>query len=148
VPRINLRSGNVYDCLAGVWTIVRGSRFQKTAEFVQGATPADALDTIFFIADRPLTVTRIDAVWGTAEATGSMDIMVEKLTGTTACASGVDLLSAVIAATGTINTVNNGALVTTNTSLALDTGNRLCVDLSATPNEIANMVVTVTLDAP
>jgi hypothetical protein len=147
LPRVVPNTGYVYDCLAGVWTVIRGQRSQRTVEFVQGGTAADALDTIFFIADRPYTVTRVDAIWATAESTGAMDIMVEKLTGTTACASGTDLLSAVIDATGTANTVNNGSLTATTADLLLAAGNRLCVDLSATPNEVVNMVVTVTLDA-
>lgn len=119
---------------------------EHTVSFVQGGTAADALDTIFFIADRPYTVTKITAVWGTAESTGSMDIQVERLQGTEACTGGAgdDLLSAVIAATGTANTVNTGALVTTSV-VDLAAGNRLCLNLSATPNEVVNMVVTVTV---
>lgn len=145
LPRIVLPAGNVYQCTNSIWQELGAAIGTVTAEFKQGATPADALDTIFFIADRPYMVTAARAVWGTAESTGSMDIMVEKLTGTTACASGTDLLSAAIAGTGTANTVNSGSLVTTASSLALAAGDRLCVDLTATPNEVANMVVTVTL---
>lgn len=116
-----------------------------TVSFVQGGTAADALDTIFFIADRGYIVTAIKAVWGTAESTGSMDIMVEKLDGTDACASGDDLLQAVVDATGTANTVATGTLVASSATLTLAAGDRLCVDLSATPNEVVNMVVTVGL---
>jgi hypothetical protein len=145
LPRIVLPAGLVYQCVNSIWQRIGADVGQVQASFVQGATAADALDTIFFIADREYVVTAISAVWGTAESTGSMDIMVEKLTGTTACASGTDLLSAAIAGTGTANTVNNGALVTTASAHVLAVGNRLCVDLSATPNEVVNMVVTVTL---
>lgn len=118
---------------------------EHTVTFQQGATPADALDTVFFQADRNYKVTKITASWSTAETTGSMDIMVEKLTGTTACASGTDLMASVIAGTGTANTVNTATLTATAADLLVATGNRLCVDLTATPNEVANMVVSVTL---
>ena len=111
----------------------------------QGATPADALDTIFFVADRAYTITDVDVVWGTAESTGSMDVDVEKLTGTEACASGTDVISAVVDATGTANTVASATLSSTASELDLAAGDRLCVDLTATPNEVANLVVTVGL---
>jgi hypothetical protein len=145
LPRIVLPTGNVYQCTNSIWYALGSMVGAIQASFVQGATPADALDTIFFLADRDYVLVAVSAVWGTAETTGSMDIMVEKLTGTTACASGTDLLSAAIAATGTANTVTAGALVTTASAHLLSAGGRLCVDLSATPNEVANMVVTATL---
>lgn len=145
LPRIVLPLGAVYQCTNSIWYQIGAAIGTVQTAFVQGATAADALDTIFFIADREYVVTAVSAVWGTAEATGSMDIMVEKLTGTTACASGTDILSAAIAGTGTANTVNAGSLSATASALVLASGNRLCVDLSATPNEVANMVVTVTL---
>jgi hypothetical protein len=103
------------------------------------------VDGIFFIATRPYRVTDIDAVWGTAESTGSMDIQVDRLQATEACGAGDNLLSAVIAATGTANTVNNGTLTTTTADLNLAVGDRLCVDLTATPNEVVSMVVSVAL---
>lgn len=145
LPRIVLPTGNVYQCTNSIWYALGSEVGSIQASFVQGGTAADALDTIFFIADRDYVVTAIRAVWATAESTGAMDIMVEKLTGTTACASGTDLLSAAIDATGTANTVATGALVTTASAHLLAAGNRLCVDLSATPNEVVNMVVTATL---
>lgn len=145
LPRVVLPTGNVYQCTNSIWYSLGSTVGQIQASFVQGGTAADALDTVFFLADRDYVVTAISAVWSTAESTGAMDIMVEKLTGTTACASGTDLLSAAINATGTANTVNAGALVTTASAHLLAAGNRLCVDLTATPNEVVNMVVTVTL---
>ncbi|HWP39750.1 MAG TPA: hypothetical protein VNL70_02405, partial [Tepidisphaeraceae bacterium] len=107
---------------------------------------ATHVDGVFFIADRPYKVTDIDAIWAVAESTGSMDVMVERLQGTEACGSGDDLLAAAIDATGTANTVNNGTLTATTANLTLAAGDRLCLDLTATPNEITNLVVTVGLD--
>lgn len=145
LPRIVLPQGKVFQCSNSRWIEVGADLGTIVASFVQGATPADALDTIFFIADRDYLVTKIEAIWGTAESTGSMDIMVEKLTGTTACASGTDLQASAIAGTGTANTVNTATLSATASALFVSAGNRLCVDLTATPNEVANMVVNVTL---
>lgn len=131
------------------WTLPAASAAmtlgQHTVTWAQGGTAADALDTQFFIADRPYTVTEINVVWGVAESTGSMDVMVERLQGTEACAAGDDLQAAVVDATGTANTVATPALTATTANLTLAAGNRLCVDLTATPNEITNLVVTVTL---
>ena len=116
-----------------------------TVSWAQGGVVANAEDSIFFIADRAYTVTGINAVWSVAETTGSMDIMPEKLTGTTACGSGNDLLSAAVAGTGTANTVTAGSLTATGADLDLAAGDRICVDLSATPNEVKNITVTVKL---
>lgn len=145
LPRIVIPSGNIYQCTGSVWQQLGYEIGTVVAQFQQGGVVANAVDTIFFIADRDYRVSKITAVWAVAETTGSMDIMVEKLTGTTACASGTDVMSAAIAGTGTANTVNTASLSTTTTSLELAAGNRLCVDLTVTPNEVSQMTVTVTL---
>lgn len=144
-PRIVLPTGNVFTCTGGVWNRAGHDVGAVQAVFSQGGTAADALDTVFFVADRDYVVSKITAAWGVAESTGSMDIMVEKLTGTTACASGTDLQASAIAGTGAANTVNTATLTATSANLLVAAGNRLCVDLTATPNEVVNMVVTVTL---
>lgn len=118
---------------------------ERTVSFVQGGVAANAVDGQFFIADRAYVITDIDIVWGVAESTGAMDVMVEKLTGTEACAAGDDLQTAVVDATATANTVTAPTLTATTADLNLAAGNRLCVDVTATPDEIANLTVTVTL---
>lgn len=118
---------------------------EYTVSWAQGATVANAVSSQFFIADRNVTVTEINVVWGTAETTGAMDVMVERLQGTEACGAGDDLQNAVVDATGAANTVATPALTGTPALLNLAAGNRLCVTLTATPNEVANLVVTVTL---
>lgn len=145
LPHIVIPGGFVFTCQNSRWIEIGPSVGTITATFAQGGTAADALDTTFFIADRDYLVTKVEASWATAESTGAMDIMVEKLTGTTACASGTDVLSAAIDATGTANTVTAGTLSATASALFVAAGNRICVDLSATPNEVVNMVVNVTL---
>jgi len=111
-----------------------------------GATIADHLDTNVFVADRAYVLTSVNATWGALEVTGAMDIMVEKLVGVTACGSGTDMLSAAIDATATADTTTAGTLHGTAANLAIAAGDTICIDLSATPSEIANMVVTLSLE--
>lgn len=133
---------DVPDAASGVVTIG-----DVTLPVYFGATPADHLDTLVFVADRAYILTSVDATWGIAESTGAMDIMVEKLVGVTACGSGTDMLSAVIDATATADTTTAGTLHGTAANLALAAGDTVCIDLTATPNEIANMVVTLAFKA-
>lgn len=138
--RINTLNGKHWKCINSWWVDLSTER---TITWAQGATVANAVTTPFFIADQSYVITQIQAVWGTAESTGAMDINVEKLTGTTAVGSGTAVLSAAIDATGTANTVATGTLSTTAATLNVAPGNRLGVTLTATPNEVKNIVVTV-----
>ncbi len=118
--------------------------FTVTKDF--GPTTAELITANgkFFIATRKYRVVDIDAVWTTAESTGSMDIIVERLQSTEACGSG-DALNTAIDGTGTAETVNNGTLTGTVALLSLAAGDRLCVTLTATPNEVVGIVVSVRL---
>lgn len=131
-------TATVPDATSGVYTFG-----DITISHAFGGTAADHLDTIIFVADRAYTLTDVNATWGTAESTGSMDIMVEKLVGVTACASGTDMLSAVIDATATAGTTTAGTLHGTAANLNVAAGDTICLDLTATPNEIVNLVVTL-----
>lgn len=144
-PRIVLPTGNIYSCVNSVWNQLGAEIGTVVAQFVQGGVVANAVDGTFFIADREYVITAIRAVWGTAESTGAMDIMVKKTTSTTACASGTSEQTAAIDATTTANTVATATLTTTAADRLLAAGNRLCVDLTSTPNEVSMMTVTVTL---
>lgn len=160
LPFVALDTGTVWNCTNSEWiaetsgfggsiALPTSSSFtigDTAASYNQGPAFADAVSSIFFIADRAYTVTSIEAVWSTAESTGAMDIQVQRLQGTEAIAAGDDLLSAVIDATGTADTVNAGTLTATAALLDLAAGDRLAVELSATPNEVVNMVVTVGLE--
>jgi hypothetical protein len=141
LPIINVLTGEELTCSAGLWVSNTNSR---TVSYMQGPTVANAVTTQFFIADKPYVVTGIKAVWGTAETTGAMAVTPEKATGTTACGSATAIATAFDAAT-TANTVATGALSATAANLHLATGDRLCVKLTATPNEVKDLVVTVTL---
>lgn len=110
-----------------------------------GPSATDHESTPFFIVDKSYTVTAVDVAWAVAETTGAMDVMVQRLQGTEACGAGDDLLAAVVDATATANTVTSPALTATTALLNLSDGERLCVELTATPNEIEGLVVSVKL---
>jgi hypothetical protein len=118
---------------------------QQQIQMAYGGIVANHVDAQFFIAPVIYTVTAINVVWGVEETTGAMDVMVERLQGTEACGAGDDLQVAVVDATGTANTVTTPALTATGANLILAAGNRLCVDLTATPNEVTNLTVIVTV---
>ena len=117
-----------------------------TATFAFGGAFADHIDSNIFIADRAYVITGINVTWGVAESTGAMDVMVEKLVGVTACGSGTDTMSAAIDATATADTTTAASLHGTAGNYALAAGDTLCVDLTAAPHEIANLVVVVALE--
>jgi hypothetical protein len=142
LPIVIVPTGEEITCAAGVWVSNTNAR---TVTYMQGPTVANAVTTQFFIADRPYVVTGIKGVWGTAESTGAMAVLPEKATGTTACGSATALLTAGFDATGTAATVGTGTLSATAAALHLATGDRLCMKLTATPNEVKDIVVTVTL---
>lgn len=144
LPTFHPASNTKWNCVGGLWVSYPLTEV-ITASWEQGGTAGDALDTVFFIANDNYRVVEVEAMWSTAESTGNMDIDPERLQSTEACGSGDDLLSAVIDGTGTANTVNTGTLTTTLENLNILAGNRLCVDLTATPNEIVNLVVTVSM---
>lgn len=142
LPITIVPTGDTMTCSAGQWV---SKASYRTVTYQQGPTVANAVTSQVFIADRPYVVTGIKAVWGVKESTGAMDVTPEKATGTTACGSGTALTAAVVDATGTAATVASPALSATASALHLATGDRLCVKLTATPNEIANLVVAFTL---
>ncbi len=147
-PVINLTTGRRYRCLESRWVLVwdgSGTLGETYATYAQGATVADAVSTIFYVAVRPMRVTDIDVIWDTAESSGAMNVQVQKLVGTEEIASGDDLLSAVVDATGTANTIANGSLSSTAAFLELAAGDSLAVELTATPNQIVGLTVTVRL---
>ena len=116
-----------------------------TISFTQGGAVADAVDQTFWVADRAYIATAVSATWMTAESTGAMDIMLEKLVGVTACGSGTDMLASAIDATATANTTTAGSLHATAANYTLAAGDTICVDLTATPNEVVGIVATISL---
>lgn len=108
--------------------------------------------SVFFTAPAPMLVMAINEVHTTAGTDGSaVTLQIEKLTGTTAPASGTVLLTTGFNLKGTANTVQYGAMVTSSnaaiqqTTTYLGRGDRLALKLSGTPTSVANMLVTVSL---
>jgi hypothetical protein len=118
---------------------------EKVITKAYGQTVAEHVSDVFFIVEQNYTVTGVDVAWTVAETTGAMDVQVQRLQGTEACASGDDLLASVVDATGTANTVAAATLTSTSALLNLSDGERVCVELSASPNEVKGLVVSVRL---
>jgi len=113
---------------------------------LHGAVPATATNyTTFFIAPYKCVVLGVDAIWGTASTSGTLNV--ERLQGTEAHDAGDDLLSSTIDMSGTANTVNAGTLISGTSAgpLELADGDRLGLVDGGTLTSQANLTVTVTL---
>lgn len=97
----------------------------------------------FFIAPYKCVVLGVDAIWGTASTSGTLNV--ERLQSTEAHDAGDDLLSSTIDMSGAANTVNAGTLTTTKATLELADGDRLGLVDGGTLTSQANLTVTVTL---
>ena len=97
----------------------------------------------FFLANRPMTVRGVAAVWGTkgSDATGTLDITAES--GTTAPAGGTTILSAAFHLNTTANTVVYPTLTATAANLTIAAGSRLSLKLANTSTALANVVIAV-----
>lgn len=113
---------------------------QKSITRVLGAL--DVSQTIF-IADEPLQITAIKAVWGVVGGAAAV-LNVEKLTGTTAPGSGTALLTSSFDLTTTVNTVNTGALTATLASLQLAVGDRLSAKLGGVLTGLVGCCLVIT----
>ena len=122
-------------------------RLEITAPLTAPTTAALETQT-FFVADRAYQVTAATAVWGTAEATAAtltLDLLKE--TGTTAPGSGNSITTGATSTKATANTVVNYTTSATPSYLVLAPGDRLSAKFSAASTELANVVVTVVLQA-
>jgi hypothetical protein len=113
------------------------------AVFVANANAA-VVTGFFYLANRPVTVTGISMVWGTAATdAGAVTLTVTKDTGTTAAGAGTALLAAVQSVKGAINTPVNPALTATASALTLAAGDRLAIKTAGTLTALAGVVVVV-----
>ncbi|MCC5644785.1 hypothetical protein LC607_17935 [Nostoc sp. CHAB 5824] len=108
------------------------------------------VDQPFFVADGAYLVTGISYVHSTAGSDGSaVNLQITKDTGTAAPGAGTDLLTnntnAGFDCKGTANTVQTGALVATEATRTLASGDRLSLDFAGTVTALAGVVVTVSL---
>lgn len=76
---------------------------------------------------------------------GDVKVTVEKLTGTTALGSGIELATAQSLKT-TINTVVDLNLTSSRSELFLSETDRLALKLTGTPTAVAGLVITLKLD--
>jgi hypothetical protein len=99
-----------------------------------------------FIADGPYQVTAIREVHSTAGSdAGAVSVTVTKDTGTQAPGAGTALLTAVLDAKATANTVQKGTLIATAATLTLAAGDRLSVLFAGTLTALAGVAVAVSL---
>lgn len=108
----------------------------------QGAAPSAGSFTIL-LATRPVRVTFASVVFSTTSTSGT--VTVTKDTGTQAPGAGTALLTAPMSLSGTANTVVNGTLIATLSTLTLAAGNRLALTFAGTLTGLAGANVSVGL---
>lgn len=86
-------------------------------------------------------VASVACVFGTASSSGTLQV--EVATGTQAIASGTNQLTSTISLSGTANTVVNGTLIASPTTITA--GARVNLIFGGTVTSLANMAVTVAL---
>lgn len=150
--RIGANFTGTITTLAGVVVTLYFSPHGKGDFAVFRSEMSGIADQAFYIANRPMKVSRVDYVHSTAGSdAGSVNVQVTKDTGTNAPGAGTDLLTnnsnAGFNCKGTANTVQNGALTATVATLWLAAGDRLAVDFAGTTTALAGVVAVVTFDA-
>lgn len=96
-----------------------------------------------FVANDDYIVEGITATFGTASTSGTLQL--EKCTGTTALASGTNVLTGTISLSGAANTPVSGTLSANPITLSLASGNRLNLIVAGTMTNLATSVVTIYL---
>jgi hypothetical protein len=86
-------------------------------------------------------VVSVSAVFGTASTSGTLQV--EVATGTQAIASGTNQLSGTVSLAGTANTVVNGTLIASPTTITA--GSRVNLIFAGTVTNLANAAITVGL---
>ena len=103
---------------------------------------AEAVSRTVFIAPTTLQLTGVNVVFGTASASGTVDV--EHLTGTEAPGSGTVMLTGTLSTAGTINTVAPGTLAALTATLQLAVGDRVSILFSGTETGLVGLCVTLT----
>ena len=112
--------------------------------------PGTIADAAFYLAQAPCKVVGVSYIHSTAGTdAGAVNVQLTKDSGTAAPGAGTDLLTnntnAGFNCKGTANTVQTGALVTTDATLTLAAGDRLALDFAGTTTALAGVVVSVRL---
>ena len=109
---------------------------------VVGADAATAANYgVFWIARFKGYVSGFSVVHQVASTSGTLQL--EKLTGTTAPDSGVNMLSSALSLSSTANTVQSGVLTTTLADINFNIGDRLCLKDAGTLTNGSNVTVVV-----
>lgn len=99
---------------------------------------------VFFIAPFPCAILSVREVHGTAGSDGgSVGLNIEKLTGTQALGSGVDVLSSDLSLKATANTVQEGVITTTIANRNLAKNERLALKDVGTLTAVADVAITI-----
>jgi len=114
---------------------------------VPGGSAATASNYgVFWIAPYAAYVTNVYEVHQTAGTDGgAVTLNLEKLTGTTAPDSGSTMLSTAFSLKATANTVQTGTLVTTQATVTVAKGDRLCLKDSGVLTSVANVTMLIEL---
>jgi hypothetical protein len=131
--------------LAGVVVSIILSPGGRGSQATFYCTNTGATDACIFVATRPMTISRIDWVHGTA-ASSACNVQVTLDTGTAAPGTGTDILSnnsnAGFDCTASAGVPQNGTLVAAATRM--NPGDRLSLDFSGTTTGLTNGVAVVT----
>jgi len=112
-------------------------------DFTVPLTATDATRTIF-IANRAMRLKAVSRIFSTASTSGT--VTVTKDTGTAAPGAGTALLTGTLALSGTANTVVNGTLISTTSSLQLAAGDRIAIVIAGTMTNLAGGILTLSLE--
>lgn len=121
-----------------------GSYLPLTDMQNQVAAASYAVSHTIFVNDNvsgTYKVAGVSAVFGTASTSGTLQV--EVATGTQAIASGTNQLTGTISLAGTANTVVNGTLIASPTTVSA--GARINVIFGGTVTNLANAAITVVL---
>ncbi len=94
------------------------------------------------ICNKKMVLVAASVVFGTASSSGT--VTVEKLTGTTAPGGGTALLTGTMSLSGATNTVVNGTLIGTYSSLLFAPGDRIGLVFGGTATSLATCVISLT----
>lgn len=126
----------------GVRANVDGFLVPKRHVITVPLTAASASQPVF-IANDDYIIEGITATFGTASTSGTVQL--EKCTGTTALASGTNVLTGTFSLAGTANTPVSGVLSANPITLSLANGNRLNLIIAGTMTNLATAIVTIYL---
>ena len=138
---------NGFDASRVVWGDVARRRF-SVSYTIPGTSAASALNYgPFFTAYTPCTVIGFTEVHTTpgSEAVAVPFIMLEKLTGTTAPGSGLDLLTEELSLKNPANTVQHGTITNVSKNRTFNIDDRLAVKNTGSLTDLFHVTVTVEL---